>query len=67
MKLSRAVRPGDFHAGEVSEWLKEAVSKTVVRATPYRRFKSHPLRHNVHEKPSKAAFRDANELQTLLG
>ena len=31
--------------GEVSEWLKEAVSKTVVRFAPYRGFESHPLRH----------------------
>jgi hypothetical protein len=35
MELSRAILGDAFTGyGEVSEWLKEAVSKTVVRATP---------------------------------
>jgi hypothetical protein len=33
-----------IYFGEVSEWFKEAVSKTVVREFPYRGFESHPLR-----------------------
>ena len=36
-----------FSYGEVSEWFKVTVSKTVVRLKPHRGFESHPLRHTI--------------------
>ena len=45
-----------FAVGEVSEWLKEPVSKTGIPLSRDRGFESHPLR----ESPPRADFRIKN-------
>ena len=49
--------------GEVPEWLNGAVSKTVVRLSPYRGFESHPLRQ-IPPNPFRPTLRDSFEQVT---